>query len=101
MNAQRIRAGGVIGGAVGLAVWYLTQRALSIEFLLWINLFRYATFWLVGGIIVGGAVGLAVWYLTQRALNFEFPLWINLFRYATFWLVGGIIVGVATAFLRR
>ena len=54
MNVQRIVAGGVIGGAVGLAIWY-TQRALNIEFPLGLNVFRYATFWLTGGIIGGVA----------------------------------------------
>jgi len=51
MNVQRIVAGGVIGGVVGLAIWY-AQRALNIEFL-GLNVLRYATFWLTVGIIAG------------------------------------------------
>jgi len=55
MNMQRTIAGGVIGGVVGLAIWYVTQRTLHIEFPLGLNVFRYATFWLTGGIIGGVA----------------------------------------------
>ena len=54
MNMQRIFAGGVIGGPAGLAIWYITQRALNIEFL-GLNVLRYATFWLTIGIISGVA----------------------------------------------
>ena len=54
MNMQRIVAGGVIGGAAGLAIWYITQRALDIEYL-GLNVFRYVTFWLTVGIIGGVA----------------------------------------------
>jgi len=57
MNVQRIVAGGVIGGVVGLAIWY-AQRALNVEFPLEPNVFRYVTFWLIGGVVGGVAATL-------------------------------------------